>query len=270
MQLAEKQFNIDPRGETITVMNTSSCHQYIRGIPFASVRLIQSTNWHHNRQPDDNRVAQIKEYITQYKKIDGIIYLAALHDKLVCYDGAHRLAAINAISKDKPLTWQGFGYSPVLISFMFVGGREGVVIDHFRSLNAGLSIPDIYTDAEGREDKRKVVKAICSHYKGAYPSFFVGTTAPQRPHENESMFETKLGALYDNLEETCKNLNSDGTLLKILADQNEYYKQHLDDIPKMPDKRKQKCIAADFYLFIMKGWESDALATYRNGLIFLE
>jgi len=268
MQSAEKQFNIDVMGKTITIMDTSTCRQYIGAVPFVSVGQMIRENWRYNRQPDDNRVIEIKKYINQHEKIDGIIYLAALHDKLVCYDGGHRLAAIDAILKDPGLGNPCSCYSPVLISFMFVD-EEGAIIDHFRALNRCVSIPEIYTAAEAREDKRKVVIAVCGHYKGLYPSFFVGTTSPQLPHENKSRFESKLGELYEDLEKdgTCKNLNNDATLLKILGDQNEYYKQN---IPKISAKRKQKCIAADFYLFMKRDWATAAFETYRNGLMVLE
>ena len=265
MQSAKTQFNIDVTGQTITIMATSTCHQYIGAVPFISIEKMLITNWQYNREADENRVVEITKYIKKKEKIDGIIYLAIINEQLVCYDGGHRLAAAKHILGERG---DVLHYSPVLISFMFVD-EEGTIIDHFKALNQCVSIPEIYTSADKREDKRKVVIAVYGHYKVTYPTFFVGSTNPQLPHENKSGFETKLGRLYDDLEEegTCKNLNKLETYLKILGDQNEYYKVN---VPRISGKRMQKCIGGGkggFYLFAKREWAVDAFDTYKNKII---
>ena len=59
MQSAKTQFNIDVTGQTITIMATSTCHQYIGAVPFISIEKMLITNWQYNREADENRVVEI-------------------------------------------------------------------------------------------------------------------------------------------------------------------------------------------------------------------
>lgn len=54
-------------------------------------------NWHKNRKVDPKKVQKIKKAIKEQNYVEGIIYLAKYDNIYFCYDGIHRIRAVNEL-----------------------------------------------------------------------------------------------------------------------------------------------------------------------------
>lgn len=130
--------------------------------------------WKFNRPPDEERVAEIHEYMKTSKRLDGIIYLACINNELVCYEANHRREAMKGIE----------GLHNVLVDILWNATDEKVK-EEFVRLNKSVSVPELYlgetTDVV--EEVRKLVDSFCKNYK----KLKVNSSRPQRPNFNRDM-----------------------------------------------------------------------------------
>lgn len=100
--------------------------------------------WYRNRNPDTDRVFQIMKSIEQEGEPDNRIYLAWIKGgygncKLMCFDGNHRREALIRLYRMK-----GFTCWIDLDILMQVEDIE--VVQAFRRINMGVSVPDVYVE----------------------------------------------------------------------------------------------------------------------------
>ena len=157
--------------------NTSIDHQGehdVCWIPANVFNQLPIRRWKFNRPPDEERVAEIHEYMKTSKRLDGIIYLACINNELVCYEANHRREAMKGIE----------GLHNVLVDILWNATDEKVK-EEFVRLNKSVSVPELYlgetTDVV--EEVRKLVDSFCKNYK----KLKVNSSRPQRPNFNRDM-----------------------------------------------------------------------------------
>ena len=115
--------------------------------------------WKGNRPSDETRYPEIKETIERNRKVDGIIYLAKLDGKWVCYDGNHRLECLRSLSyEDK---------SFYILVDLLENCTEKDVINKFKILNQSIPVPEIhFYDDENEEElnRKKTVEYIVKYF----------------------------------------------------------------------------------------------------------
>lgn len=128
--------------------------------------------WRYNRPIDEGRVAEIREWISVSKRVDGVIYLACVDDELVCYESNHRRMAIRGME----------GIHNILVDILWDATDEEVK-QEFQRLNKAVSVPELYiTDAPivSEAELRPMVTVFCANYG----SHYVTSKNPQRPNFN--------------------------------------------------------------------------------------
>jgi hypothetical protein len=124
-------------------------------VPFDVFQKLPIERWQYNRPPDEGRVAEIREWMRTSERVDGIIHLAAIGPKLVCYESNHRREAMEGLTT----------LHNVLVDTLWGATDEEVKREFFR-LNKAVSVPDLYvTEAPGvqLDELRKAVDAFCEN-----------------------------------------------------------------------------------------------------------
>ena len=153
-------------------------NHYVFWIPAKVFNELPIEVWKYNRQVDQDRVNEIRAFMETSKRVDGMIYLAHLNDKLVCYESNHRRQALKEIGNV-----DGFAY--ILVDVLEHATHERIR-DEFNRLNKAVSVPEIYVVNEpeiGIEDLTNLVKNFCKNYA----SHKVNTNHPQRPNFNREI-----------------------------------------------------------------------------------
>lgn len=208
---------------------------------FRNLTIKRPRNWHMNRPPDQSRIAEITVTIARNRQCDGIIYIARINDKYICYDGIHRCEAIKrALLQDRSL---GQIIIPV---FEISEPTDGKILDHFRTLNKCIPVPDIYLDGSS-VFKKQIVEKVAEHYYCKNSQFFTPSRSPRVPNENRDRFVSRLSDIYDRVH--IKDIRT-------FIDKLEY----LDSVLKkklLENKnttQTNKCLIHDFYLFSVSNW----------------
>lgn len=145
-------------------------------MPSAIFNMIPIKRWKYNRPPDDTRVQEIREWIQQSKRVDGIIYLACVGNEIVCYESNHRREALRGID----------GLHNILVDMMWDATDEIVKQEFFR-LNKAISVPELFVTEQPTvrlEDLMDVVNKFCENYsKMRSPN-----KHPHRPNFNRDQF----------------------------------------------------------------------------------
>ena len=154
-------------------------------IPFDVFANMPIRRWRHNRPSDEDRVAEIREFMCVSKRVDGIIYLAAVGQELVCYESNHRREALVGIGNVIP------DIRPILVDVIWNATDELIKNEFFR-LNKAVSVPDLYIDPSDGDDGvvlnnygsiQQFIAARDSFCR-RYPSLKVTTARPQKPNFN--------------------------------------------------------------------------------------
>lgn len=198
-------------------------------VPFEVFSKLPIERWRYNRPPDESRVAEIREWMQTSQRVDGIIHLAAIGNKLVCYESNHRREAMKGLTN----------LHNVLVDVLWDATDEEVKQEFFR-LNKAVSVPDLYvTEDQGiqLDELRAAVDAFCANYK----SMRVASTRPQRPHFSRDM-------VTDEFYRMLKELKIDvPELMKRLTTLNATLRAR--DKSKLTDKVIAKCEASGLWLF---------------------
>ena len=144
-------------------------------IPQSIFNELPIKRWKYNRPPDQDRVAEIHEYMNQTKRMDGILYIAFINKELVCYESNHRREALTGIE----------GMCPILVDILWDATDESVKAEFLR-LNKAVSVPDLYVSEEASLDSGELIqlhKKFCETYK----LLKVPTNNPNRPNFNSDM-----------------------------------------------------------------------------------
>lgn len=109
--------------------------------------------WYRNRYPDTDRVTDIMKSIEVEGEPDNRVYLAFINgiSKLMCFDGNHRREALIRLYHLKSFTcW---------IDLDILMNVEDIdVVNAFRRINLGVSVPDVYIEANDVESNVSIEK----------------------------------------------------------------------------------------------------------------
>lgn len=142
----------------------------IYSIPSDVFKKLDIRTWKYNRPPDEMRVSEIKQWSTQFNRMDGILNLAYICGTgLVCFDGNHRRLAI----RDLELV--------VLVDILWDVSDE-TVMHEFRRINKSVSVPDLYM--ENDTSFRADIEHHVSLFRKKYLSHESASERPQRPNFN--------------------------------------------------------------------------------------
>jgi hypothetical protein len=189
--------------------------------------------WKHNRPEDPIRIAEIREWISTSKRLDGVIYLACIDNELVCYESNHRREALKGIE----------GVYNIFVDVLWNAKDEDVKKEFLR-LNKAVSVPELYISDEpivGISELKHFVDTFCSNYK----KLQVSTNRPQRPNFNRDMLTEEF---YRILKEQKWNL--DELAIRIT---NLNREMSLREKSRLSAKVIQKCEESGLWLF---AWSS--------------
>jgi len=188
--------------------------------------------WKYNRPPDATRVAEIREWVEQSKRVDGILYLAWVDNELVCYESNHRREAIKGVP----------GLHAILVDVIWDATDETIKQEFFR-LNKAISVPELFVTKESSvnvDDLLKTVHAFCDNYsKLQSPS-----KHPQRPNFNRDLF---LDDVYQIVKESGLTV---GEVMDRLTRLNNELRSK--DRRRLTDRIIAKCEETGLWLFAWK------------------
>jgi hypothetical protein len=142
----------------------------IYAIPSDVFKKLDIRTWKYNRPPDEIRVSEIKQWSTQFKRMDGILNLAYICGTgLVCFDGNHRRLAIRDLD------------IMILLDILW-DVSDDTVMHEFRRINKSVSVPDLYM--ENDTSFRADIEHHVSLFRKKYSSHESASERPQRPNFN--------------------------------------------------------------------------------------
>jgi hypothetical protein len=210
---------------------------FVYWVPLPTFQKLPIERWKHNRPEDSVRVTEIASFVQTSKRMDGMIYLACVDGKLVCYESNHRREALKSITDPT-------GFAPILVDVLW-DATDDILKEEFIRLNKAVSVPELYVtqDASANllDDLRKVVDRFCE----LYPAHRVATKHPQRPNFSR---DTLMDDLYTQVKETQMPVSE---LVEKLTRLNMELARW--DRTKLSPKVRSKCEASGLWLF---AWNS--------------
>ena len=200
-------------------------------VPVKLFNQLPIEKWEFNRDPDMDRVAEIHDHILRAKRADGIIHLADIKNKIVCYESNHRREALKGIDD----------CADILIDLMWNTNDEELK-EEFRRLNKAVSVAELYI-AEKPVDFNELIvarDAFCKKYA------MLKSTSP---NSHRPAFEQN-SLLDDFARITKENKISVPELMKRLESLNDEMSRR--DRKKLKEGVIEKCIKSGCWLF---AWE---------------
>ena len=200
-------------------------------VPIKLFNQLPIEKWEFNRDPDMDRVAEIRDHVMRAKRADGIIHLADIKNKIVCYESNHRREALKGIEE----------CADVLIDLMW-NTNDDELKEEFRRLNKAVSVAELYI-AEKPIDFAELVAArdfFCKKYA------MLKSTSP---NSHRPAFEQN-SLLDDFARITKENKISVPEMMKRLESLNDEMSRR--DRKKLKEGVIEKCIKSGCWLF---AWE---------------
>jgi hypothetical protein len=198
-------------------------------VPFEIFSKLPIDRWQYNRPPDKDRVAEIREWMRTSERVDGIIHLAAVGTKLVCYESNHRREAMKGLTN----------LHNVLVDILWDATDAEVKAEFFR-LNKAVSVPDLYVTEDTSiqlDEVRAAVDAFATNYKALRSA----ASRPQRPHFSRDMLTDEFYRMMKELKigvpELMDRLVALNSRLRAI------------DKSKLTEKVIAKCEASGLWLF---------------------
>ena len=216
-------------------------------IPLFILKELGISRWSRQRPPAPERVEEIAAWIHENSDVIGTISLA-WHptERLVCYDGQHRLQALFQ-QENMEMT--------ALVEIMW-DTTELAIMAAFKTINRAVPVSELYTDPH---DVLHSVKGEISDYVAGlattYKPFLSTSAKPCRPNFNRDRLSEELFHLWrDDLQEAVPFQRIVAALTRL----NETYDEDEDSIPKERTLKKfpaihKKCSAHKFWLFAEVG-----------------
>lgn len=204
---------------------------HVYWVPVKIFNSLPITSWKFNRPPDTERVTEIREFMKESKRVDGLIYLACVNHQLVCYESNHRR---EALTKDMP-----DDMASILVDVLWNATDDMVKSEFFR-LNKAVSVPDLYVDNTS-EDSVTTVLAAVETFCNKYPSLRSKNGRPNRPNYNRDNLTQEFVRLMKEL-----NLSAEELLVR-LERLNEKMAQSSHH--RLTGAVVSKCQAAGLWLF---------------------
>ena len=212
---------------TYRIVNGSHCMYWI---PVAKFNNLPITMWKHNRPPDMERVTEIRSFMTESKRMDGLIHLACINNQLVCYESNHRREALKGLTD----------MADILVDVIW-DATDDLVKQEFFRLNKSVSVPELFVTPDAGEtlirDVREAVESFCRNY----PTMRSSTSRPQRPNFNRDVLTDEF---YRIMRENQIGVEELGNRLMRL---NRVMSQR--DRRRLTEKTIAKCEATGLWLF---------------------
>ena len=150
-------------------------NHYTYWVPQSIFNELPIKRWKHNRPPDNDRVAEIHEFMNQTKRMDGMLYVACVNKELVCYESNHRREALIGIE----------GMNPILVDILWDATDE-MVKGEFLRLNKAVSVPELYVSEDTSVDPSELIQ-LRDKFCETYKLLKVTTGRPNAPNFNSDM-----------------------------------------------------------------------------------
>lgn len=206
-------------------------------MPYTTFAKLKVKMWKYNRPCDEDRVAEIRDWISESKRVDGVIYIACVDDELICYESNHRRLALEGLE----------GLHNILVDILWDATDEEVKAE-FQRLNKAVSVPELYvaqnpvvTDAS----LRPIVDEFCNRFK----SHKKPSPRPHRPDFNRDKIFDLFYRLCDELKISPKELIE--KISRLNAEMATRSKA------KLSAKVIEKCTETGLWLF---AWSSEICA----------
>jgi len=188
--------------------------------------------WKFNRPPDITRLAEIRAWMSEFKRMDGVLNLAYISGEgLVCFEGNHRRLALDGLN------------ITVFVDILWDVSDE-VVVHEFRRLNKSICVPDLYV-TENHYAVREGIERAVQEFRKKYPSMESSSGRPQRPNFNRDKLTDDMFRIHKevgiSIEDLMIKLNSLNETLKV------------SDKSKLSDSIKQKCEKSGLWIFAWGG-----------------
>ena len=208
----------------------------IYAIPMEKYKTLDVKQWKFNRPPDMTRIPEIRDWMSQFRRMDVVLNLAYISGEgLVCFEGNHRRLALEGLD------------IPVLVDIVWDATDE--TINHeFRRLNKAVSVPDLYV-ADTPATLRVELEDAVADFRKKYSSMESNSGRPQRPNYNRDKLTDEFTRLHKELVIPVEELMTRMYRL------NDVYSTK--DKSKLTDKIRQKCEASGLWLF---AWSSSISA----------
>ena len=204
----------------------------VYAIPMEKFKSLDVKPWKYNRPPDMTRIPEIHAWMSQFRRMDGVLNLAYISGEgLVCFEGNHRRLALEGLD------------IPVLVDIVWEATNE-TVTHEFRRLNKSVCVPDLYV-AETPATLRVELEDAVAEFRKKYSSMESTSGRPQRPNYNRDKLTDEFMRLQKELVVPV------GELMSRLYALNDKYAGN--DTSKLPPKTRQKCEASGLWLF---AWSS--------------
>lgn len=207
-------------------------------------------SWKYNRPVDNMKIAEIVKLTEENSRntIEGVIYVAHINGKYVCYDGNHRLEALKLLNSKKL----------VLVNLM-IAKNDDEIKRRFIEINRANPVPELYTidTTDVSEQLRKSIDEIVNNITSnkQFAKFRSASKHPQRPNFNKDKLTDML---YNKLKNTdIKKIVPNKIFNDIINLNLEYSREihmkHSDYSTAMT----KKCRKCGCYLFLKKDFTDD-------------
>lgn len=200
----------------------------IYAIPSDVFKKLDIKMWKYNRPPTESRIVEIREWNSQFKRMDGILNLAYISgDGLVCFEGNHRRLALS-------------GIDILVLADILWDVTDEIVMYEFRRINKSISVPDLYV-VETESSLKNEIEQFVTHFRKKYPSHETTSGRPQRPNYNR-----------DGLTDQIMRLQKESALsMKELTERLEALNTaySMQSRTKLPQKSIEKCEKSGLWIF---------------------
>ena len=184
--------------------------------------------WKYNRPPSDERIAEIRQWNSQFGRMDGVLNLAYVpRDGLVCFEGNHRRLALA-------------GLNITVVADILWDVSDETVMHEFRRINKSVSVPDLYV-ADTEASLKLEIEALVNTFRKKYPTHETASGRPQRPNYNRDGLTDQITRLQT---ETCLTVSD---IEKRLYELNSKLAQQGKS--KLSQKMLEKCESSGLWLF---------------------
>jgi hypothetical protein len=199
--------------------------------------------WKYNRNVNLEKVPFIIDHIKKndFTTLDSVLYFYLNENKLICFDGNHRLESLMLLDKKIKI-----------LCYIIKTDVINDVITRFNIINSNTPIPDIYNDmlntiseqhtniqnTENIIQKKDVIEFLFEEYKKEYKEYY--KLKPRKPHFNDTSFLN----LCNEFE-----FNTRDELRIKLKNLNENNKKNIKNF-NLSKTQKNKCEYSNLYLFI--------------------
>lgn len=199
------------------------------------------TTWKYNRPSDNMKITEIVNLIEENNRntIEGIIYLAYIDGKYVCYDGNHRLEALKLLNTKK-----------LVLVNIFLAKNDEQIKARFVEINKSNPVPELYTVSGGEdiEKLKKIIENVVDNICKTYSKYRSPSKNPRRPNFNKDKLIEKMYEKYSGSD--VSKISTSQIYDKILQLNLEYSKERHMKHSKFSDSIIKKCKKGGCYLFL--------------------